>query len=74
VGLVVIGVHPAHRGSGIFQLLMQEFEKKALGYNIHKLVLSVKKNNARAIGAYTKQGWFISKENEHTLEMCKNLA
>jgi len=73
VGLVVIGVHPKHRGSGVFQLLMQEFEKRALEFDIHKLILSVKKQNARAIKAYTKQGWFIAAENDSTLEMCKYL-
>lgn len=73
VGLVVIGVHPAHRGLGVFQMLMQEFEKRALSYNIHKLVLSVKKTNKRAISAYLKQGWFIAAEGESTLEMYKHL-
>ncbi|HVX51276.1 MAG TPA: GNAT family N-acetyltransferase [Chitinophagaceae bacterium] len=70
-GLVVIGVKPEHRGSGVFQTLMHEFEVRVRGYAISKLTLSVKKNNARAINAYTKQGWFITKEHEHTLEMCK---
>jgi len=71
VGLVVIGVHPQHRGSGLFQRLMHEFEAKALLHQIHKLVLSVKKDNVRAIKAYTKQGWFIIKEHAQTLEMIK---
>ncbi len=73
VGLVVIGVHPQNRGSGVFQMLMQEFEKRALNLNIHKLVLSVKKQNGRAVNAYTKQGWFISAEGDVTLEMCKHI-
>jgi len=71
VGLVVIGVHPEHRGSGIFQLMMHEFEKKAKENHINKLVLSVKKNNMRAIKAYTNQGWFIAIEHNYTLEMYK---
>jgi len=73
VGLVVIGVDPQFRGSGIFQLLMHEFEARAISFNIHKLVLSVRKNNARAIKAYTKQGWFVTKEHLNTQEMCKYL-
>jgi GNAT superfamily N-acetyltransferase len=73
VGLVVIGVHPAHRGLGVFQMLMQEFEKRALGFHIHKLVLTVKKQNKRAINAYLKQGWFIAAEGPSTLEMNKHL-
>ena len=73
VGLVVIGVHPGYRGSGVFPALMDEFEKRALAYNIDKLVLSVKTTNARAIKAYTKQGWFIAKQHPNTLEMNKFL-
>lgn len=73
VGLVVIGVHPEYRGSGIFQMLMNEFEKKAADLHINKLVLSVKQTNARAIRAYTRHGWFIAIKHEHTFEMCKYL-
>lgn len=74
VGLVVIGVQPQHRGSGVFQVLMHEFEARAVSFNIYKLVLSVKKNNARAIQAYTRQGWFIVKEHAQTLEMSKYIV
>lgn len=73
VGLVVIGVHPEFRGSGAFQMLMAEFEAKAKTYHLTKLVLSVKKDNIRAIKAYTKQGWFIVNEHAPTFEMCKYL-
>lgn len=71
VGLVVVGVLPAHRGTGVFPVLMREFEARAAAFNINKLVLSVKKNNPGAIKAYTKQNWFITNEHQHTLEMCK---
>lgn len=73
VGLVVIGVHPAYRGSGVFAALMNEFEHNAQKANIYRLVLSVKKDNARAVNAYTKQGWFIAKEHPKMLEMAKYL-
>jgi ribosomal protein S18 acetylase RimI-like enzyme len=72
-GLVVIGVHPEYRGTGVFQMLMNEFEKRALSFGLPKLVLSVKKDNGRAVHAYTKQGWFIFKEHPVTLEMVKYL-
>ncbi len=72
-GLVVIGVHPNYRGTGIFTTLMNEFEKRAQQRGLDKLVLSVKKNNARAISAYTRQGWFIHREHQTTLEMSKYL-
>ena len=72
-GLVVIGVHPEYRGTGIFDMLMSEFEKKALERNLYKLVLTVKKNNTGAVKAYTRQGWFIIKEHAENLEMAKYL-
>jgi len=71
VGLVVIGVHPQYRGKGIFEMLMHEFEKQTAQRRISKMILSVKKNNARAVAAYNKAGWKVSKENNNTLEMMK---
>jgi len=71
VGLVVIGVHPGHRGLGVFQNLMHEFELRAANQGIYKLSLTVKKDNIGAIKAYTKQGWFVTNEHVHTLEMGK---
>lgn len=73
VGLVVIGVHPNYRGSGIFEKLMQQFEKEANERHISSLVLSVKKDNDRAVHAYTKNGWMISKENGKAIEMYKTI-
>ena len=73
VGLVVIGVHPKYRGKGVFEMLMQEFEKQTLDRGIFKMILSVKKSNARAIRAYNKAGWEVSKENQNALEMIKIL-
>ncbi|WP_207632773.1 GNAT family N-acetyltransferase [Foetidibacter luteolus] len=72
-GLVVIGVHPSHRGTPVFSLLMAEFEKQAAQRNIHKLVLTVKKDNLRAVNAYKKQHWFISVEKEDSLQMMKDI-
>jgi ribosomal protein S18 acetylase RimI-like enzyme len=71
VGLVVIGVHPAFRGSGIAQQLVDEFERKAKAYKRNELVLSVKVNNKRAIGAYKKFGWSIQKTQQRTYVMNK---
>ena len=70
-GLVVIGVHPDYRGKGIFELLMQQFEKESIDRNINKMILSVKKENTRAVHAYKKIGWQIGKENSLTFEMIK---
>lgn len=73
VGLVVIGVNVAYRGKGVSQQLMAEFESKSRGLHQHELILSVKKNNARAIGAYKKFGWQIKEEHDKTFVLQKLL-
>jgi ribosomal protein S18 acetylase RimI-like enzyme len=73
VGLVVIGVHPAYRGKGIFEILMKEFEQKALQLNIKNCNLSVRADNARAIAAYTKMGWQIQSQKDNAIIMFKHL-
>lgn len=72
-GLVVIGVHPDYRGKGFFESLMAEFERQAQVRGIHHLVLSVKPSNERAINAYKKCGWVISKQLDAAVEMCKDI-
>jgi len=57
LGLVVIGVAPAYRGSGVFEMLMQAFENFAKEKQINQLQLSVRASNVRAISAYKKAGW-----------------
>jgi ribosomal protein S18 acetylase RimI-like enzyme len=73
VGLVVIGVHPNYRGKGIFELLMKEFEQKALQLNIKNCNLSVRGDNARAIAAYSKMGWETLSQKNNALIMFKKL-
>jgi ribosomal protein S18 acetylase RimI-like enzyme len=73
VGLVVIGVHPDFRGSGIAQQLMKEFEKRADAYNKKELILSVKTDNVIAIKAYKKAGWTVKQQQEKTFVMHKLL-
>ena len=70
-GIVVIGVHPFHRGKGLFDKLIKEFEKQAFLKETYSFYLSVKKNNKRAIRAYEKAGWQISKEHSSSLDMVK---
>lgn len=74
VGLVVIGVHPDFRGNGIAQELMKEFEKRAREFQKNEMVLSVKKDNARAIKAYSNFGWSTREEHDKTYVMHKFLA
>lgn len=71
VGLTVIGVLPDHRGKGIAQVLMTEFEKRVREFKQNEVVLSVKKNNSRAIKAYSKFGWKIREEHPLTYVMNK---
>jgi ribosomal protein S18 acetylase RimI-like enzyme len=73
IGLVVIGVDPAYRGKGCFELLMQHFEVQCRQRNASNMVLSVKTSNARAIAAYKKAGWLIASEAEKAIEMHKPL-
>ncbi|MBX2932316.1 MAG: GNAT family N-acetyltransferase [Chitinophagaceae bacterium] len=73
VSLVVIGVHPSCRGTGIFEQLMKEFDNIAITKNVPIVRLSVKKDNARAIAAYKKMGWNIEEEMNDTYKMNKIL-
>ena len=72
-GLVVIGVLPAFRGHGVFELLMSEFENESRVRQIHQMALSVKKNNPHAIHASQNCGWLIEKEHEDSFEMSKEV-
>jgi GNAT superfamily N-acetyltransferase len=70
-GLVVIGVHPQHRGTGIYNELMEEFFVQSKRLNAIGSKLSVKKNNARGIAAYTKFGWQVDEEHATMLVLKK---
>lgn len=71
VGLVVIGVDPKYRGNGLAQQLMAEFESRTRQYSQNEMVLSVKKDNGRAIKAYSKFGWVTKEEHDKTFVMHK---
>ncbi len=71
--LVVIGVHPSSRGTGVFEQLMNEFEIMAKKMNVNICRLSVKKDNERAIAAYKKMDWSIEEEMNDTYKMIKEL-
>ncbi len=74
VGLVVIGVLPAYRGQGLAQQLMTQFEENARQFQQNEVVLSVKKDNARAIKAYNNFGWQIKEEHAKTFVLHKILS
>jgi GNAT superfamily N-acetyltransferase len=71
VGLVVIGVHPDHRGKGCFELLMKHFEEVSYKHGAAKITLSVKASNERAIAAYKKTGWQKGSQTDKAIEMHK---
>jgi ribosomal protein S18 acetylase RimI-like enzyme len=73
VGLVVIGVLPSKRGTGVAQQLMAEFENKSRQLHQNELVLSVKKDNNRAIKAYNNYGWNIKEEHQKTYVLQKTI-
>jgi ribosomal protein S18 acetylase RimI-like enzyme len=64
MGLVVIGVRKQHHGKGFGSLLLQEFERLAKSdKNIHKIQLTVKSTNHKAIKSYLNNGWLLTQEN-----------
>ena len=71
VGLVVIGVLPQKRGTGIAQELLKEFENKSRHLQQTELILSVRKDNGRALKAYNNYGWFIKEEHDKTFVLQK---
>ena len=71
IGLVVIGVQPAYRGKGCFELLMKHFEETCKQRNASKMLLSVKSTNSRAIAAYKKAGWQAGSATPKAFEMYK---
>lgn len=73
VGLVVIGVHPDFRGKGVAQQLMSEFENRTRVLGQNEMVLSVKKDNGRAITAYSNFGWTTREEKDSTYIMHKSI-
>lgn len=72
-GLVVIGVHPQFRGTGIFSTLMTNFINESKMRDVTVGYLSVKKDNNRGIAAYKKTGWQVDKEFANTYIFIKHL-
>jgi ribosomal protein S18 acetylase RimI-like enzyme len=73
LGLVVIGVHPSYRGTGCFEMLMQRFEEECKKRQVAEITLTVKASNDRAVAAYKKYGWQVSREARGSLEMFKTV-
>lgn len=72
-GLIVIGVHPVHRGHGIASRLMERFDQESVSRNAKTANLSVRSGNVAAISAYRKAGWKTMRENDVAVSMTKQL-
>lgn len=74
VGLVVIGVHPEVQGAGYGSLLLKEFERIAQEKAVKRMMLTVRPENERAIRAYQRNGWTISKREAKSVSMLKHIT
>lgn len=65
-GFVVLGVHPAHRRSGIGTAFLDEFERRATEeYGMRRMYLSVRPDNKSAIRIYESRGWVCVGEGSY---------
>lgn len=72
-GLVIIGVSPNLHKKGIGTLLQQEFEHRAKEKGAALLSLSVRRQNAKAISSYKRNGWEIKSDEGPSYLMTKNI-
>lgn len=72
-GLIMIGVDPAYQGKGFGTTLLQEFENRSKEMGFHKLVLTVKSENTKAIKSYLRNGWIIVSDDRKSLRMSKDV-
>lgn len=73
VGLVVIGVHPAHQGEGYGSMLLKRFEEKVIELGHSKMSLTVMANNAQAMKSYHRNGWTTVRQNGRSVQMVKGV-
>ena len=74
MGLVVIGVKNKYHGKGYGSILLQEFERLAREDGaIQRIQLSVKASNSKAIKSYLRNGWQVSKQDDQTKQLIKEL-
>lgn len=71
--LLSIAVSSEVRGRGVANILLDDFEKKLKEEDVKKYILSVRKNNLRAVNFYKKKSFYIYKENKTDIYMCKLL-
>ena len=74
--LAGIGVDPERQGQGIGSLLVAAFEDSAKELGVHKLTLSVDKDNLNARRLYDRHGWLVDSENKeaNTVHYMKEIA
>ncbi|MBR7554231.1 GNAT family N-acetyltransferase [Allobacillus sp. GCM10007491] len=64
---IVIGIHSNHRGLGIGRLLFKEMEDWARDRDIHRLELTVVKENIASVSLYKKMGFEIEGTKRNSL-------
>lgn len=74
---VITGIVPEHRGKGVFAQMFKQCKDGLLKAHIHKYMLEVIIDNERAVKAYKKQGFNITRNytlyNGPVSEKCKDL-
>ncbi len=71
--LLSIGVSPRAQAKGVGTLLVQNFEQHAKNMGFNKMMLTVRKDNLKAIQFYKKNGWNEISEIETEKKFIKNL-
>lgn len=69
-----VWVDKAYRGFGICGKMLSQVEDNVKHKSYHTIKLEVKKTNASAIKAYTKQGYTICSETDNSFYMSKTLS
>lgn len=72
--LLSIGLLPDARGLGIGEGLMSVFERRVQADGAHKVLLSVRADNPRAIAFYQKCGWRKERMSEASIVFAKDLG
>lgn len=72
-GIVGIGVRKSHRGTGVADALIKEFERIAKNNGAKFVTLTVDASNPRAIHFYERNNWCQTKKDGRSVSMRKSL-
>jgi ribosomal protein S18 acetylase RimI-like enzyme len=68
-GVLGIGLLPEYRGRGLGEMLMLKTLEAALTFGLARVELSVRHDNARAVGLYRKVGFQIEGRKRHAIRV-----